>query len=983
MTSIATTSSLLEHHTGKSLSPRKRKWSNAQEKRPLDDRSNNVSHVTPERLFEQHSDDESERSNDECATTVVKRTKIDHAHDDYQRSSDAPETQAQKHLGAVESAALGPCSLGPRALPFSVMPQSSSAWTPTSCLIGQTCQGKRHVIRRRNAYSGATHAELAAARSTAAPGRAQRAFYGIDIHNLMRDAEKENQRSSIKASDAVQGPTQSIETVSAEERRAKSMMWTEKYRARKFTDLIGDDRTHRLVMHWLKRWDPIVFPNSRSRAKVVRREDDGQDGERAHRKVLLLTGPPGLGKTTLAHVCAKQAGFEVQEINASDERSKDIVKGRIRDMVGTENVKQVQLGATSTSRIARPVCVVVDEVDGAVTGTSGSGEGGFIKALLDLVALDQKNIERSAHRSVSTTSRAKRKGDNFRMMRPLILICNDVYHPSLRPLRQSSIAEVVHIGRAMINNVALRLQTIFQRENVPADGDAVRKLCEASWGVTSRKENVHGQGTGEGDMRSIMVMAEWAAGRLRASESPEHGEVPRLTKRWLEDVFLTELGKSGGAARGLGRGGYKEIVERVFQEGAGLNKATAQCVNSEAVLSIDGVKGVAEAFKAKSTQRLREMIDSAAESDKIISDCFTSYPEYPFHDDTLLSKPCAAYDWLYLHDVLSKSVFTTNEWELAPYLSQPILAFHHLFATSKAARGKYASWAEPTTNEEPLPFTGSQAAYAAHEAQKSHDATLLALKANLSLPLSRIFPTSTTIGTDLVPYLSRILSPAVNPVLISGTGDNKHNTTASVRKASEKTLVDRAVNGMLATGVTFDKMRLDTNPNAPTAGHGAQQARQHAGWIYRMEPPLDAYAAFETGAKGSAADVSGIGQRFAVRQTLDQECRRIKARLEAEARKRRFDHGGPANEDGPVPLTESAATMMDEQDNHVQRTEIKRDFFGREIVGVAATADEHDNKSAKAATDIKQRRVWLSYHEGSSTAVRKPITLAEIMREFA
>ena len=33
-------------------------------------------------------------------------------------------------------------------------------------------------------------------------------------------------------------------------------------------------------------------------------------------QLLLISGPPGLGKTTLAHVVAKQAGYEVMEINA-------------------------------------------------------------------------------------------------------------------------------------------------------------------------------------------------------------------------------------------------------------------------------------------------------------------------------------------------------------------------------------------------------------------------------------------------------------------------------------------------------------------------------------------------------------------------------------------------------------------------------------------------------------------------------------------
>jgi len=38
--------------------------------------------------------------------------------------------------------------------------------------------------------------------------------------------------------------------------------------------------------------------------------------ERPERKILLVHGQPGLGKTTLAHVVAQTAGYSVIEINA-------------------------------------------------------------------------------------------------------------------------------------------------------------------------------------------------------------------------------------------------------------------------------------------------------------------------------------------------------------------------------------------------------------------------------------------------------------------------------------------------------------------------------------------------------------------------------------------------------------------------------------------------------------------------------------------
>ena len=51
----------------------------------------------------------------------------------------------------------------------------------------------------------------------------------------------------------------------------------------------------------------------------------GKNGMNVFRGVM-ITGPPGIGKTTSAHLCAKLAGLTPIELNASDARSKKLVE---------------------------------------------------------------------------------------------------------------------------------------------------------------------------------------------------------------------------------------------------------------------------------------------------------------------------------------------------------------------------------------------------------------------------------------------------------------------------------------------------------------------------------------------------------------------------------------------------------------------------------------------------------------------------------
>src|SRR5919202_876247 len=121
-------------------------------------------------------------------------------------------------------------------------------------------------------------------------------------------------------------------------------MWSEIYRPARIKDLIGNEDERLTVMKWLSQW--------------VRGS-----------KPLLLVGPPGVGKTTLVHVLARQLDYDLIEMNASDTRNRDQLEQLIAPIL------------VNTSIFGKKILLFLDEVD----GISGREDTGGIDSLIRIL----------------------------------------------------------------------------------------------------------------------------------------------------------------------------------------------------------------------------------------------------------------------------------------------------------------------------------------------------------------------------------------------------------------------------------------------------------------------------------------------------------------------------------------------------------------------------------------------------------------------
>jgi len=121
------------------------------------------------------------------------------------------------------------------------------------------------------------------------------------------------------------------------------MMWSEKHRPKKIIDMVGNEESRKSFVEWLTKWKVGAKP-------------------------ILLVGPPGIGKTTLANLAAREFGYDLVGMNASDVRNKSNIEELLSPLLG------------NMSLLGKPM-IFIDEVD----GIHGRADFGGVEALLKIL----------------------------------------------------------------------------------------------------------------------------------------------------------------------------------------------------------------------------------------------------------------------------------------------------------------------------------------------------------------------------------------------------------------------------------------------------------------------------------------------------------------------------------------------------------------------------------------------------------------------
>ena len=242
------------------------------------------------------------------------------------------------------------------------------------------------------------------------------------------------EREAAVASSSSQNSSQGSSTSSSSTADSPSLLWVEKYKPTSTKAIIGqqgDKSNMRKLTLWLQNWTKHHAHGGKPPQRPPPWNAGSDNG--AWAKCALLSGPPGVGKTTTAYLVSKDLGYDVMEMNASDARSKKLLEASISDAVSSQS-----LSRTSKNRV-----LLMDEVD----GMAGNEDRGGMAELINLIKASKI---------------------------PVICMCNDRNHQKIRSL--ANYCFDLRFQRPRAEQIKGAMMSICFKEKVKITPDALMEL---------------------------------------------------------------------------------------------------------------------------------------------------------------------------------------------------------------------------------------------------------------------------------------------------------------------------------------------------------------------------------------------------------------------------------------------------------------------------------------------------------------------------
>ena len=229
-------------------------------------------------------------------------------------------------------------------------------------------------------------------------------------------------------------------------------LWVDKYAPTKLEDLVGNPSNIETLKNWLVEWDEKYRTKSlvtgTGTGKKVKKNTE-------EKRAAIITGPPGIGKTTVATIICEICGYQALSLNASDARSKKVLQEKIGVLLGNSTIESF------FGKKKQNICIIMDEVDGMSSGD----RGGMVEI---------KNMIMTTHVPIICIANERKQN-----MKTLIDTCLDLKFT--RPTPQQ---------------IKKRIKFICQTEVLKIDDNAIEEM------VSSAKN----------DIRSIINNLQYIAG---------------------------------------------------------------------------------------------------------------------------------------------------------------------------------------------------------------------------------------------------------------------------------------------------------------------------------------------------------------------------------------------------------------------------------------------------------------------------------------